>query len=161
MLCFNPTNINYNMCGWFLCRNCATGWFWCITGLRAVAMWSSSSFANIAWHRYIPHPHPSGYGGSSHLRCKARGTVKVILLDSWRYSRNYGFYAFCQRRNVPHGLQFLRLQNNAGYEISMSYGNIHDDNPMCNESPRHSRYPCELRIRLATPCRQWTKFWEI
>ena len=39
-----PTGINYNMHGWFLCRYCATGWFWWISGLRAVTMWSSASF---------------------------------------------------------------------------------------------------------------------
>ena len=38
------TGINYNMHGWILCRYCATGWFWWISGLRAVTMWSSSSF---------------------------------------------------------------------------------------------------------------------
>ena len=32
------------MHGWILCRYCATGWFWWISGLRAVTMWSSSSF---------------------------------------------------------------------------------------------------------------------
>ena len=39
-----PTGINYNMHGWIFCRYCATGWFWWISGLRAVATWSSSSF---------------------------------------------------------------------------------------------------------------------
>ena len=39
-----PTGINYNMHGWILCRYCATGWFWWIRGLRAMTMWSSSSF---------------------------------------------------------------------------------------------------------------------
>ena len=39
-----PTDINYNMHGWILCRYCATGWFWWISGLRAVTMWSSASF---------------------------------------------------------------------------------------------------------------------
>ena len=39
-----PTGINYNKHGWILCRYCATGWFWWISGLRAVTMWSSSSF---------------------------------------------------------------------------------------------------------------------
>ena len=38
------TGVNYNMHGWILCRYCATGWFWWISGLRAVTMWSSSSF---------------------------------------------------------------------------------------------------------------------
>ena len=38
------TGLNYNMHGWILCRYCATGWFWWISGLRAVTMWSSSSF---------------------------------------------------------------------------------------------------------------------
>ena len=41
------TGINYNMHGWILCRYCATGWFWWISGLRAVTMWSSSSFTKI------------------------------------------------------------------------------------------------------------------
>ena len=39
-----PTGTNYNMHGWILCRYYATGWFWWISGLRAVTMWSSSSF---------------------------------------------------------------------------------------------------------------------
>ena len=43
------TGINYNMHGWILCRYCATGWFWWISGLRAVTMWSSSSFTK----RYV------------------------------------------------------------------------------------------------------------
>ena len=38
------TGINDNMHGWILCRYCATGWFWWKSGLRAVTMWSSSSF---------------------------------------------------------------------------------------------------------------------
>ena len=47
-----PTGINYNMHGWILCRYCATGWFWWISGLRDVTMWSSSSFTKIFWHHY-------------------------------------------------------------------------------------------------------------
>ena len=43
-----PTGINYNMHGWILCRYCATGWFWWISGLPAVAMWSSSSFTKMS-----------------------------------------------------------------------------------------------------------------
>ena len=42
-----PTGINYNMHGWILCRYCATGWFWWISGLRAVTMWSSASFTKM------------------------------------------------------------------------------------------------------------------
>ena len=42
-----PTGINYNMHGWILCRYCSTGWFWWIRGLRAVTMWSSSSFTKM------------------------------------------------------------------------------------------------------------------
>ena len=38
---------------------------------------------------------------------------------------------------------------NAKNDISMSYGNIHGDNPMRVESPRESCYPRESRIRLA------------
>ena len=38
------TGINYNMHVGILCRYCATDWFWWISGLRAVTMWSSSSF---------------------------------------------------------------------------------------------------------------------
>ena len=51
------TGINYNMHGWILCRYCATGWFWWISGLRAVTMWSSSSFTkrrNVA-NDHSPH----------------------------------------------------------------------------------------------------------
>ena len=47
VLCCKPTSINHNIHGCFLCRYCATGWFWWISGLRAVAMWSSSSFTKI------------------------------------------------------------------------------------------------------------------
>ena len=46
------TGIDYNMHGWILCRYCATGWFWWISGLRAVTMWSSASFTkskHIDW----------------------------------------------------------------------------------------------------------------
>ena len=45
--------INYNMHGWILCRYCATGWFWWISGLRAVTMWSSSSFTKTSMHQSI------------------------------------------------------------------------------------------------------------
>ena len=45
------TGINYNMHGWILCRYCATGWFWWISGLRAVTMWSSSSFTKTDRHQ--------------------------------------------------------------------------------------------------------------
>ena len=49
-----PTGMNYNMHGWkFFCRYCATGWFWWISGLRPLAMWSSSSFTKIIEH-YFP-----------------------------------------------------------------------------------------------------------
>ena len=47
-----PTGINYNMHGWILCRYCATGWFWWIRGLRAVTMWSSSSFTKTVFYHY-------------------------------------------------------------------------------------------------------------
>ena len=53
---------NYNMHGWILCRYCATCLFWWISGLRAVTMWSSSSFTKTVtvilflytstWRRY-------------------------------------------------------------------------------------------------------------
>ena len=36
------TGINYNMHGWILSRYCATGWFWRISGLRAVTMFRAS-----------------------------------------------------------------------------------------------------------------------
>ena len=53
-----PTGINYNMHGWIFCRYCATGWFGWISGLRAVAMWSSSSFTKMIVlervYRYTP-----------------------------------------------------------------------------------------------------------
>ena len=42
-------SINYNMHGWFLCWYHATGWVWWKSGLRAVAMWSSSSFTKSQW----------------------------------------------------------------------------------------------------------------
>ena len=41
------TGINHNMHGWILSRYCATGWFWWISGLRAVTKWSSSSFTKM------------------------------------------------------------------------------------------------------------------
>ena len=44
VLCCKSISINYNMHGWFLCWQHATGWVWWKSGLRAVAMWSSSSF---------------------------------------------------------------------------------------------------------------------
>ena len=51
VLCYKPTSINHNIHGCFLCRYRATGWFWWISGLRAVAMWSSSSFTKtvVEW----------------------------------------------------------------------------------------------------------------
>ena len=50
------TGINYNMHDWILCRYCATGWFWWISGLRAVTMWSSSSFTKRK--KKLPHHCP-------------------------------------------------------------------------------------------------------
>ena len=47
VLCCKSISINYNMHGWFLCWYHATGWVWWKNGLRAVAMWSSSSFTKI------------------------------------------------------------------------------------------------------------------
>ena len=47
-----PTGINYNMHGWILCRYWATGWFWWISGLRAVTMWSSASFTKTNGTRH-------------------------------------------------------------------------------------------------------------
>ena len=44
VLCCKSISINYNMHGWFLCWQHATGWVWWKSVLRAVAMWSSSSF---------------------------------------------------------------------------------------------------------------------
>ena len=49
-----PTGINYNMHGWILCRYCATGWFWWISGLRVVLMWSSSSYTKSGNHKSNP-----------------------------------------------------------------------------------------------------------
>ena len=48
VLCCKSISINYNMHGWFLCWQHATGWVWWKSGLRAVAMWSSSSFTKRA-----------------------------------------------------------------------------------------------------------------
>ena len=53
VLCCKPTNITHNIHGCFLCRNRAIGWFWWISGLRAVAMWSSSSFTKIVRLVYL------------------------------------------------------------------------------------------------------------
>ena len=83
----------------------------------------------------------------------ARRTETIIVVWSvpWRYSRNYGYYGLRQWCNVPRGLHYSWPQNNAKNEISMSYGNIHGDNPMRIESPRESCYPRESQIWLATP----------
>ena len=54
VLCYEPTSINHNIHGCFLCRYRATGWFWWISGLRAVAMWSSSSFTK-KWLEVVIH----------------------------------------------------------------------------------------------------------
>ena len=62
------TGINYSMHGWILCRYCATGWFWWISGVWAVGMWSSSSFTKsicpIAKRSYVfvRRQGRSGYG---------------------------------------------------------------------------------------------------
>ena len=50
VLCCKSISINYNMHGWFLCWYHATGWVWWKSGLRAVAMWSSSSFTKTLGH---------------------------------------------------------------------------------------------------------------
>ena len=47
VLCCKSISINYEMHGWFLCWQHATGWFWWICGLRTVAMWSSSSLTKV------------------------------------------------------------------------------------------------------------------
>ena len=69
VLCYKPTSINHNIHGCFLCRYRATGWFWWISGLRAVAMWSSSSFTKMeCW--------VSGWVGESEVsRGVSRGWV--------------------------------------------------------------------------------------
>ena len=54
VLCYKPTSINHNIHGCFLCRYRATGWFWWRSGLRAVAMWSSSSFTKTVWDGNTP-----------------------------------------------------------------------------------------------------------
>ena len=56
------TGINYNMHGWILYRYCATGWFWWISGLRAVTMWSSSSFTKTNLHWFLLHYYPVAHG---------------------------------------------------------------------------------------------------
>ena len=47
VLCCKSISINYKMHGWFLYWQHATGWVRWKSGLRAVAMWSSSSFTKI------------------------------------------------------------------------------------------------------------------
>ena len=53
-----PTGINYNIHGWILCRYCVTGWFWWISGLRAVTQGftktlKKSSKSNIIRHEKL------------------------------------------------------------------------------------------------------------
>ena len=56
VLCCKSISIIYNMHGWFLCWQHATGWVWWKSGLRAVAMWSSSSFTkSVSLTRTIFH----------------------------------------------------------------------------------------------------------
>ena len=64
------TGINYNMHGWILCRYCATGWFWWISGLRAVTMWSSSSFTKTIFIRCLDQAGSSGYCKDNSLAAK-------------------------------------------------------------------------------------------
>ena len=54
VLCYKPTSINHNIHGCCLCRYRATGCFWWISGLRAVAMWSSSSFTKTDPGKHHP-----------------------------------------------------------------------------------------------------------
>ena len=68
-----PTGINYNMHGWILCRYCTTGWFWWIRGLRAVTMWSSSSFTkSMHWWLHATELSAVGsvHGGEAGRRCR-------------------------------------------------------------------------------------------
>ena len=64
------TGINYNMHGWILCRYCATGWFWWISGLRAVTMWSSSSFTKMVYT----------------MQCKMKKRWKYTMLR-WKWGK--------------------------------------------------------------------------
>ena len=60
VLCCKSISINYKMHGWFLYWQHATGWVWWKSGLRAVAMWSSSSFTkskSVNSGRVILHHH--------------------------------------------------------------------------------------------------------
>ena len=70
-----PTGINYNMHGWILCRYCATGWFWWIRGLRAVTMWSSSSFTKSLRSTNLPRP--------NELNTLGAGWNKVGCVWAW------------------------------------------------------------------------------
>ena len=107
-------------------------------------------YVKIAWHRGI-----SPFGLRRVITLTAPGarraeTVIKVWIVPRRYSRNYGYYGLPQWRNVPRGLHYSRPQNNAKNEISMSYGIVHGDNPMCVKLPRESCYPRESRILPAT-----------
>ena len=92
----NPTGINYNMHGWILCRYCATGWFWWIRGLRAVTMWSSSSFTKSVRHLAQKQKKPTTYQNTRAIFCThviiARPKDGLFRLHaSWIYLSYAGF----------------------------------------------------------------------
>ena len=77
------TGINYNMHGWILCRYCATGWFWWISGLRAVTMWSSSSFTKReSYSRRNEKARPCVHSGITQRR-------KLAGVDIWLSDRKH------------------------------------------------------------------------
>ena len=104
-----------------------------------------------AWLRgHLPVRVTAGHQASRVRRNNHAERVRFYQRDSWRYSRNYGYWVLRQRRNAHRGLHYWRRQNYAKYEISMTYGNIQANNVIRVESPRRKRYARESRIRLAT-----------
>ena len=108
-----PTGINYNIHGWILCRYCATGWFWWIRGLRAVTMWSSSSFraSQKQYDTYLTRKHTisSIFTSRNRIRgsCLCQGSILALYIYMYIYVYIYIF-----------SLQFIKM---AEFEVLLLF----------------------------------------
>ena len=90
-----PTGINYNMHGWILCRYCAAGWFWWIRGLRAVTMWSSSSFTKMITKQML---------APQRLRSTTHHQMERLLCEH-NLTRNVAYYYRFNEKKMAYIIQ--------------------------------------------------------
>ena len=79
-----PSGINYNIHGWFWCKYSATGWFWWISGLRAMAMWSSASFTKRNLSQQTTHSSMPRVEGCFNSGQKGHSLFYSEFVCSWQ-----------------------------------------------------------------------------